>query len=69
MIFIFILISNDKFASLLHTVLTKTVGPRISVTCFYRGQFQNSTRLYGPIKDLVSEEIPPVTCLQVNNHK
>ncbi|KAJ0093144.1 hypothetical protein Patl1_25169 [Pistacia atlantica] len=57
-----VLISNDKFKSVNHRVLAKNVGPRISVACFFRPQFQteNSSRLYGPINELLSEENPVI---------
>ncbi|MCL7036128.1 hypothetical protein MKW94_015880 [Papaver nudicaule] len=51
------LISNDKFKSVEHRVLANRVGPRVSVPCFFK---PNSTKLYGPIKELFSEENPRV---------
>ncbi|PRQ36503.1 putative deacetoxyvindoline 4-hydroxylase [Rosa chinensis] len=54
------LISNNKFISVNHRVLAKNEGPRISVACFFRPSLENSSRLYGPIKELTSEEKPPV---------
>ncbi|GKV19008.1 hypothetical protein SLEP1_g29308 [Rubroshorea leprosula] len=55
------LITNDRFISVHHRVLAKAVGPRISMACFFRTQLPTeSTAVYGPIKELSSEENPPI---------
>ncbi|KAL2319798.1 hypothetical protein Fmac_028767 [Flemingia macrophylla] len=53
------LITNDKFKSVEHRVVANSVGPRVSVASFFSTSLQPSSKLYGPIKDLVSEDNPP----------
>ncbi|GAB4850934.1 hypothetical protein Ancab_039919 [Ancistrocladus abbreviatus] len=53
------LVSNDKLKSVVHRVQPKKVGPRISVAAFFRPAPDNP-RLLGPIKEIVSENNPPV---------
>jgi isopenicillin N synthase-like dioxygenase len=44
------LISNDRFKSVEHRVVSKSVGPRVSVACFFLSHgAASSTRVYGPI--------------------
>ncbi|XP_051128102.1 1-aminocyclopropane-1-carboxylate oxidase homolog 1-like isoform X2 [Andrographis paniculata] len=52
------IISNDKMKSVEHRVVSKNVGPRVSVACFFSTGRKHSTRVYGPIEELVSEENP-----------
>ncbi|XP_043687101.1 1-aminocyclopropane-1-carboxylate oxidase homolog 1-like isoform X1 [Telopea speciosissima] len=54
------LMSNDRFKSVEHRVLANCVGPRVSVACFFTTHLHPSTKIYGPIKELLSEDYPPI---------
>jgi len=55
------LITNDKFLSVKHRVLAPTIGPRVSVACFFRQHLPpENSKLYGPIPELLTPENPPV---------
>jgi len=54
------LITNDKFISLEHRVLAnRATRARVSVACFFTTGVRPNPRMYGPIRELVSEENPP----------
>ncbi|KAI3977824.1 hypothetical protein MKX01_036664 [Papaver californicum] len=50
------LMSNAKFKSEEHRVLANQVGPRLSVASFFGTSTMDSSKLYGPIKELISDE-------------
>ncbi|XP_059276917.1 1-aminocyclopropane-1-carboxylate oxidase homolog [Lycium ferocissimum] len=53
------LISNDKYKSIEHRVLANKIGPRISVASFFSTGPFTSSRIYGPIEELLSKDNPP----------
>ncbi|KAG6415703.1 hypothetical protein SASPL_123117 [Salvia splendens] len=54
------LVSNGKYRSNEHRVIANPIGPRISVACFFSRPFGNTSRSYGPIQELITQENPAI---------
>ncbi|KAJ0769933.1 putative deacetoxyvindoline 4-hydroxylase [Helianthus annuus] len=54
----FVLITNDKFVSSQHKVVANKVGPRVSVASFFTTSAIETSKVYGPITELLSEDNP-----------
>ncbi|KAL9410833.1 hypothetical protein AB3S75_044580 [Citrus x aurantiifolia] len=54
-------VSNDKLKSVDHRVVANVhATARVSVACFFTGHTTETQKPFGPIKELISEENPPV---------
>lgn len=68
------LITNDKFISSEHRVLAnRATRARVSVACFFTTGLRPNPRMYGPIRELVSEDNPPkyreITIKEFTTHR
>ncbi|CAI9761396.1 unnamed protein product [Fraxinus pennsylvanica] len=54
------IISNDKSVSVEHRVLAQSVGPRISVACFFYPSLRAGAKPFAPIKEILSDENPTI---------
>ncbi|XP_076890662.1 1-aminocyclopropane-1-carboxylate oxidase homolog 1-like [Bidens hawaiensis] len=52
------LISNDKFVSSQHKVVANKDGPRVSVASFFSTGAIQTSKVYEPIKELISKDNP-----------
>ncbi|KAG5514554.1 hypothetical protein RHGRI_035830 [Rhododendron griersonianum] len=52
------LVTNEKYRSVEHRVLAKKVGPRISMACLLAPSRKNYNKIYGPIKEILSDSNP-----------
>ncbi|PWA52836.1 oxoglutarate/iron-dependent dioxygenase [Artemisia annua] len=53
-----LLISNGKLRSVEHRVVANQIGPRVYAACFFSTNLAPSIKVYGPIKELVSDDNP-----------
>ncbi|KAM6565311.1 hypothetical protein CsatA_024439 [Cannabis sativa] len=53
------LLTNDKLKSVEHRVLASDMGPRVSIAAFFCTGLLSNSKLYGPIKELLSQNNPP----------
>lgn len=54
------LLSNERFKSIEHRVVANRAEPRVSVACFFTPNFYPSRIIKGALKELLSEDNPPV---------